>query len=200
MNPFSLAKLKGMSWRRPEEKVGENQSVTKRPEIRQCTPTDITWLFSEYQGKAFCLWWIHMVGKKWCIPPFLTAMMMLSECEREADGSPHIDRPLLSLFHMMEWAKDETVLTITTVNHPFTSRCSFLNFTIQKYSMEVSVTIIDVVNWILKALKTLFVIQTRYKDNSFLFLFCFCFVLWCNCNNCNVITYVGFLLILKYTH
>lgn len=122
MNPFSLTKLKGMSWRRPEEKVGENQSVTKRPEIRQCSPTDITWLFSEYQVKAFCLWWIHMVGKTWCIPPFLTAMMMLSECEREADGSPHIDRPLLSLFHMMEWDKDESVLSITSLNHSFTSR------------------------------------------------------------------------------
>lgn len=69
-----------------------------------------------------------MVGKKLCIPPFLTAMMMLSECEREADGSPHIDRPLLSLFHMMEWDKDESVLTITTVNHPFYEQVLFSEF------------------------------------------------------------------------
>lgn len=43
-------------------------------------------------------------------PSFLTAKMMPNECEREADGSPHTDRPLLSLMHMMEWEKDGSVL------------------------------------------------------------------------------------------
>lgn len=43
-------------------------------------------------------------------PSFLTAKMMPNECEREADGSPHTDRPLLSLMHMMEWEMDGSVL------------------------------------------------------------------------------------------
>lgn len=41
-------------------------------------------------------------------PSFLPAMMMPNECEREADGSLHIDRSLLSLLHMMEWQKDDS--------------------------------------------------------------------------------------------
>lgn len=130
MNPFSLTKLKGMSWRRPEEKVGENQSGTKSPGNQTVYADSITWLVFEYQVKAFFLWWIHMAGEEWCIPPFLPAMMMPNECEREADGSPHIDRPLLSLLHMMEWEKDESV-THSILNHPFENRYFFPNLIIQ---------------------------------------------------------------------
>lgn len=44
---------------------------------------------------------------------FLTAMMMPNGCERDADGSPHIDRPLLSLLIMMEWEKDDSLFTMS---------------------------------------------------------------------------------------
>lgn len=44
-------------------------------------------------------------------PSFLTALMMPSECEKEADGSLHTDIPLLTLLYMIEWEKDEPVLT-----------------------------------------------------------------------------------------
>lgn len=44
-------------------------------------------------------------------PSFLTALMMPSECEKEADGSLHTDIPLLTLLYMIEWEKDESVLT-----------------------------------------------------------------------------------------
>lgn len=74
-------------------------------------------------------------------------MMMLSECEREADGSPHTDRPLLSLFHMMEWDIDESVLTITYSKSYFYEQVllsEFDNSNIQ-YG-DSTLTVIDIVD------------------------------------------------------
>lgn len=97
-----------MNWRGPEEKDGENQSITKSRDsdgVRGQSNMAGFWISS-----AGFLPLMNTYGRgEMMYPSFLTAMMMPNECEREADGSLRIDRPLLSLLHMMEWKRDESL-------------------------------------------------------------------------------------------
>lgn len=110
---FLPDKVKRNELQRTRGEGGRESEYYKEAGNQTVCADGVTWLVSEYQVQAFFLWWIHFGWGEMMYPSFLTAMMMPSECEREADGSLRIDRPLLPLLHMMEREKDESVLTIT---------------------------------------------------------------------------------------